>query len=428
MKPKLKLNFNWVMQVLFLAGLLSACGGRSEIPKTPPAVHTPTPTSVPLQAPYRGAFEAIWEKLEGEFIYFDLMVSELESLYDQYQPQVIEVTDEQAFAMLIGNILSELPSGSARWRSRQERLAAELAGEDSSYQGIGAYVTYRELPEPHVVLLEVMQGSPAETAGLRGRDSIYAIDGQVIIAEEGMQVVRRIRGPAGSKVTFTVETPGQVRRQVTVTRGEVSPQSRRIEMDYIKDTDVILASLPHQSYSGMDVDFLALYQILAQERRVVAVVIDLRIASSGSNWPLIALLTMFTDGNIGRTYTRSSSTPIRLTGEDYYGSQRVPVVILVGPDTTGFPEIFAASMQVDGRALVIGQPTPGLIEGAETFLLPDGSELTLATITFATSDGRQIGLTGVAPDVILDSLWEAQNPQNDPLLAAALDLISTMEP
>jgi C-terminal processing protease CtpA/Prc len=78
--------------------------------------------------------------------------------------------------------------------------------------------------------------------------------------------------------------------------------------------------------------------------------------------------------------------------------------------------------------LVIGQPTPGLIEGAETFLLPDGSELTLATITFATSDGRQIGLTGVAPDVILDSLWEAQNPQNDPLLAAALDLISTMEP
>jgi C-terminal processing protease CtpA/Prc len=137
---------------------------------------------------------------------------------------------------------------------------------------------------------------------------------------------------------------------------------------------------------------------------------------------------MFTDGNIGRTYTRSSSTPIRLTGEDYYGSQSVPVVILVGPDTTGFPEIFAASMQVDGRALVIGQSTPGLIEGAETFLLPDGSELTLATISFATSDGRQIGLTGVVPDVILDSLWEAQNPQNDPLLAAALDLISTMEP
>ncbi|MGD8751497.1 MAG: hypothetical protein PVG14_08755, partial [Anaerolineales bacterium] len=124
MKPKLILNFNWAMQVLFLAGLLSACGGRSEIPKTAPAVHTPTPTSVPLQAPYRGAFEAIWEKLEGEFIYFDLMVSELESLYYQYQPQVIEVTDEQAFAMLIGNILSELPSGSARWRSRQERLAA----------------------------------------------------------------------------------------------------------------------------------------------------------------------------------------------------------------------------------------------------------------------------------------------------------------
>jgi len=105
------------------------------------------------------------------------------------------------------------------------------------------------------------------------------------------------------------------------------------------------------------------------------------------------------------------------------GELSLPLVILVGPDTEGSPEIFAAALQESGRAAVVGLPTSGNIFGYETVPLPDGSRLTLAISSYKTESGRDLGENGVEPDVIIESDWDEVSEADDPPLRKAIEII-----
>ncbi|MBL6979975.1 MAG: PDZ domain-containing protein [Anaerolineales bacterium] len=396
--------------------LLSACSGLKAEPTTTP---TPEPVLVPTQNHHLETFDALWETIETHYIYGEVLAGELQALKDQYKIQVLSMISGEDFSALIHEMLTNFPGNTASWQSREERLALDLSSEDISYQGIGAFVSFREQPEPHIVLVEVMNGSPAETAGLRDRDSIYAIDGLPFTAGEGFNTVQRVRGPAGSDVALTVQSPGKDQRIVVVTRGSVVPQSKKISMDFIDSTSVVYAEFPRITYGDMAFDFFATFQAFSETQAIEGLIIDLRV-SSGSSWPLVQLLSMFTDGQVGMTMSRTGGFPANVVAEDYFNSQNIPVVILIGPDTWGQSEIFAAAMQISNRATVMGLPTLGLIEGSESFPLPDGSVLSIATTTFVPADQRQIGILGVQPDIVIEALWETQEPGNDLVVDAAL--------
>ncbi|MEE8356615.1 MAG: S41 family peptidase, partial [Anaerolineales bacterium] len=296
-----------------------------------------------------------------------------------------------------------------------------------AYQGIGAFVAFRNEPAPHLVLLEVMAESPAEYAGLQDRDSIFAIDGVPTTSEKGISDIQRIRGLAGSTVTLSISSPGGQIRDVVVTRGAINPLPQRIIMNFMTETAVVYSAFPRLGYEGMDIDFLSIYQILAKERDITGLIIDLRISSTGPTWPLSTLLSVFADGTLGHSKKAQEKIAATIIGKDYYGSQSTPVVILIGPETMGQPEIFAASMQYANRAIVLGLPTLGLVEGADIFPMPDGSQLSLATITFITAAGRDLGLEGVEPDMSIDRYWETIDPNNDMIINQALNILQGSE-
>ena len=408
-----------IILISILVLSLSACSGPSAEPTATP---TPEPVLEPTENPHLETFDALWQTIEAHYIYGEVLGGVLQALKDQYKIQLLSMISGEDFSSLIHEMLTELPENTASWQSREERLALELSSEEVTYQGIGAFVSYRDQPEPHIVLVEVMPGSPAEAAGLRDRDSIYVVDGMPVTAEEGFDVVQRVRGPAGTDVALTVQSPGEDQRIVVVTRGSVVPQSERIAIDFIDGTSIVYAEFPRITYGDMGIDFFATFQALSEAQTIDGLIMDLR-TSSGSSWPLVPLLTMFTDGQVGTTLSRTGGLPANIVAEEYFNSQEVPVVILIGPDTWGQSEIFAAAMQINTRATVMGLPTLGLIEGSESFPLPDGSVLSIATTTFIPSDQRQIGILGVQPDIEIDALWETLDPQNDLVVEAALEYL-----
>ncbi len=408
-----------IVFVLILIPSLAACSG---IRPEPTATSTFAPPPEPTPNPYIETYNALWKTIDEVYIYGEILQSDLQSIKDKYQIQVLSLLSGEEFSVLISEMLAEFPENTVSWQSRAERLEQELSTDEISYQGIGAFVSFREDPEPHIVLVEVMTGSPAEAAGLRDRDSIYAVDGLPITVEEGLNAVQRLRGPAGSDVALNVQSPGAEQRIVVVTRGSVVPQSEKIFMDFIEGTSVVYVEFPRITYGDMGIDFFATFQALSEAQEIKGLIIDLRV-SSGASWPLVPLLTMFTEGQLGITLSRSGGLPANIVGEEYFNSQDVPVVILVGPDTWGQSEIFAAAMQINNRAVVMGLPTPGLIEGSERIPLPDGSVLSLATTTFIPEDQRQIGILGVQPDIMIDAYWETIDPENDLVVDVALNYL-----
>lgn len=403
-----------------LGFLLSACSGgeRAESSPTTPPVATPTPS---LQV---RTFEALWSAIQENYIYPDFHGVDWQAVRNEYLIRVEAGLTAEEFHEVLRSMIARLPSGAVIWQTRAERI--QQAIEDTrTYEGIGAYIAFRATPEPHVVLLSVMPNSPAEAAGLQAHDSILAIDGIPVQADEGESVVRRIRGPAGSRATLRVRSPGRPPRDVEVTREKV------IAADVLKGGMIPRAGIgyllfPPAPYDELGSDMLNSLRVLSDERELNGLILDLRIATIGGSWPLTPLLTLFANGNLGEIYTRTSTQAITVEGRDVFNSQRVPLAILIGPDTQGAPEIFAAALQATGRAILVGLPTPGKVEGITEFALPDGSRAFIATSSYRTPDGREIGRTGVTPDVKVNADWDAVTLEKDPVREAAVKALQEM--
>jgi carboxyl-terminal processing protease len=366
---------------------------------------------------YSQVFDAFWEALTENFIYTDVNAQRLQAAYDEILPRVEAASTDDDFAGLVEELVSELPEGSVLYETRAERLSAETR-DAARYEGIGAIVAARSQPDPHVVVLATIPESPAEEAGLQAHDSILAIDGLPVQAEEGLEVVQRIRGPAGSEAVLTVRSPDMQTRELRIPRAALTT-TYQLQAAPIPDTGFAYFLFPPAAYESLGSDFANGYQAFSVQG-LDGLILDLRIASEGAGWPLDGFLALFADGEVGEFYSLDETTPVSVEGQDILGSQNLPVAVLVGPDTSGSPEIFAAVLQAKGRARVFGLPTSGNIEAFSEFQLPDGSRALIITRSFRTPTGDEIGLTGITPDLLVEADWNTVTPADDPVLAAAV--------
>jgi carboxyl-terminal processing protease len=402
--------------------ILSACAGIGAAEEETSAIEY-GPQYTP-QEHYMRAFDALWGDLQENYIYTESAGVEWDALYDEYSAQIDEGLTEDRFTQLMVELESDLPAGAMIYQSREERVEVDTS-DPTAYEGIGAFIGFQAEEEPHIVILGVIEGSPAEQAGIKAHDSIYAIDGGPVLLEEGITVVERIRGPAGSSVSLQVQTPGSPERTIEVTRARLI-SSGVLETREIGDSAYGYILFPPISYEGMFDDVLASMESFTSNKKLEGLILDLRVAGSSRGWPLEELLTLFHTGNVGEFYNSADQQQtVAIQGQDFSGSQSVPLIVLIGPHTGGFPEIFAASLQAGDRAVVVGETTPGSIETTTTYYLPNGARLFVETTSFRLPNGDEIGSSGVQPNVELDAGWDEVLPNDDPVLNLAVEILGT---
>lgn len=402
--------------LLALIAATIACGLTA---RTPPTA-TPVPT-VAATDRHLKVFDAVWEAVRDDYVRPDYGGVDWEAIGGQYRPQVEAGLTEDAFVATLRAMLAELPNEQAIYQTRAERLELETANT-TTYQGIGAFIAFRETPAPHVVILAVVEDAPAERAGLAPHDSIYAIDGEPFTLEDAAAPADRIRGLPDSEVMLTVHTPGRDPREVVIDREEITAVDV-LRGGYLEPLNIAYYRVPVVADAGLADNIAADLEAIAQEASIAGVIIDLRVARSGGAWPLPNMLALFGDGVLGEFYTRDGVEALTLNGVDAGGSQTLPLVILIGPDTEGSPEVFAAALQASGRAVLVGLGTPGAVEGFDEVALPDGSRLFLATSSFRTSANLDLAQDGLTPDQVVDADWDSYPADADPVIAAALEVL-----
>src|SRR5690606_38081939 len=87
-----------------------------------------------------------------------------------------------------------------------------------SFGGIGAEIQARDR---RIVVVRVLPGSPAETAGLRDEDVIVEIDDQSTINLTSADAQQLLRGPVDSKVVLSVRR-GDRLVKIEITRGLIA--------------------------------------------------------------------------------------------------------------------------------------------------------------------------------------------------------------
>ncbi len=398
--------------IALLGALLSACAADSEALQLP----TPFPPTERTERHIR-SHDAFWEGLQADYIFSAVTDFDWILLPSQTRRKVAAGMSDAEFEAILRSLVADFPENTISYRSRAERIEVDL-NNTRSYEGIGAYISVVNEPSPHVILLAVIPGSPAEKAGLRTHDSIYAVNGQAVSIEEGLDVVERVRGPAGSVVTFDVRAPDGSRRIVAVTRGR------------LQATDLLRWGMLDMASAGfIRLPIGAGAELSSMMQRALEglakygpqnLIIDMRVAHSASAWPLDEMLGLFTGGEMGSQYSRSDRKTLDVNGHDLAGSQSIPLILLIGPETRGASEIFAAALQATGRATLIGRPTPGQVLGFEHFMLPDGGEVFFSSSSYVSPSGADIGIRGVHPDVTIETRWDQVSHDNDAVIDRAL--------
>ncbi len=115
-------------------------------------------------------------------------------------------------------LTSGLQTGDSGEVVRDVQLSARQAGEHFAFQGIGAGL---QREGAAIVIRNVMEGTPAQQAGLQAGDKILGVDRQSTAGLSLPQVIERIRGQEGSTVLLEIERPGQGKFTVQVGRGTV---------------------------------------------------------------------------------------------------------------------------------------------------------------------------------------------------------------
>lgn len=411
-------HFPIILGALTISLALFGCASLPTIDDTEETPDFPLGPQTSLKEHQNLVFEKLWTYIEQSYIYYETSDINWDSLRQDYVDKINDGLTTDEFSSLLNELETDLPANEFVYQARTERIENEIA-DTSSYGGIGAFIGFQETDVPHVVILDVMPGSPAENAGLQAHDSIVAIDGEAVSLEEGLNAVNRIRGLAGTTAILTVQTPGEADREVELTRAQLTGAGK-LKFAQLANTDVGYVLFPPAAYTTMTDEVLQVLSNFSANQDLKGVILDLRISNAIANWPVDAMLSLFQTGRIGEVYDRSGSQLLQLNGQDMFGSQTVPLVILVGENTRGLPEVFAAAMQSNDRATVIGSNTSGNIETLVGFLLPDGSQAFIASASFRRADGEEIGVNGIRPEVEIEARWDQIIQDQDPVIEAAI--------
>jgi C-terminal processing protease CtpA/Prc len=97
-----------------------------------------------------------------------------------------------------------------------------------------------------------------------------------------------------------------------------------------------------------------------------------------------------------------------------------PLVLLVDPLSGSASEVLAAGLQAIGRAVVVGERSPGGAMEMDSLFFPNGAVLMYPVAQMVAPNGTVLEGRGVVPDIEASLDREALSQGTDPQLRAAI--------
>jgi carboxyl-terminal processing protease len=381
----------WFVVPLFaIAMAAGAAGGYAGALRT----NTPCPLGTETCTSF-GSFWRAWQLLSQNYV----------------DPAAIE-SPKMIDGAITGMVDSLGDEGHTRYLP-PEIARAERESLHGSFEGIGAYLDVRD-GQP--VVIEPIEGSPAERAGLRAGDRIVQVDGKDVRGTTLDALRAVVRGPRGTTVVLAVERDGQAGPlTITIVRDEINVPAASWRM--LPGQVAYIQLTQFSERAGPD-----LHRAIVDSRAqgATSVVLDLRNNPGGFVDQLLSTTSEFLPkGTTVLIEQDRNGKRVPYTAREGGAALDLPLVVLVNQNSASSAEIMAAALGEAGRARVIGEPTFGTATVLRTFQLENGGELRIGMTQWLTPRGEMVRGKGITPDEIV-SLPEGQVPLS-PSAAGELD-------
>lgn len=261
------------------------------------------------------------------------------------------------------------------------------------YYGIGAYLSVDEKTQEPMIS-GVIEGTPAEEAGLRENDIIIEVDGQDVQGMELTDVVSLVKGPEGSTVKLKLYREGEDDYlEKTVKRAKIDTPTVTGKM-----MDDSIGYIQITEFDSVTLDqFTDAYATL-KGQGAKGLILDLRSNPGGSVDVAV---------NIGReilpkgtvVYTIDKAGKKEVYSCDGKNEIKIPLVVLVNGNTASSSEILTGAIKDDKIGTIVGTQTYGKGIVQNIIDLSDGTAVKVTISAYYTPSGKNIQGKGIAPDV-----------------------------
>jgi carboxyl-terminal processing protease len=303
-----------------------------------------------------------------------------------------EADAERIYDAVFGGMVSELDAYS-RYSGLEE--AQENRASRDGFGGIGVRI---DVIDEGVKVLSVMDGTPADLAGLLDDDLIVQIGDEPAAGLSQRRAVRRLRGPIGTKVRLTVKRPGRTEAlEIAVTRSHIVPETVEFRAE---------GKIAYFRVSGFNQSTAEnLEQRIRQAKEQMGpelggMIVDLRDNPGGLLDQAVDVADLFVaGGRIVSTHGRHPDSHQYFDAQADFPAGEIPVAVLINSGSASASEIVAAALQDVGRAVVIGSNSYGKGTVQTVLRLPNEGELTLTWAQFHAPSGYGLQGRGVLPDI-----------------------------
>ncbi len=271
------------------------------------------------------------------------------------------------------------------------------------------------------VITDVLEGSPAAEAGLRGGDLIQAVDGTPTTGQTLEQVSQMIRGTEGTAVTLTIRRQGQdAPLTFTITRRRLQ---QRVVTSRMLPSGVGYLRLTQFTQPSPDLVANALRSLLQEGAR--GIVLDMRGNPGGLLEASVNVASHFLERGVVATLEsgrgQSTAYAVRPRDPKFTG----PLVVLVDRGSASASEVVAGALQDNGIKLV-GTRTYGKATVQAVYSFRDGSGLRVTISHYLTPSGRDLEGQGLTPDVEIASAGGPIGSADDAQLSRAVAVVQQM--
>jgi carboxyl-terminal processing protease len=301
-----------------------------------------------------------------------------------------------------------------QYRSLQVNTAGEL-------YGVGLQIGLRADTSQIEVIAPILD-SPAARAGIKTHDLILKVDATPTADLDLDTAAARMRGPAGTNISLTIQSPGQPAKEVILARQKIDLHPVMAELRTEQRQSIGYIRLAQFSAKAPQEVAAAIKKLGSQGAK--AYVLDLRNNPGGLVTAGVDIARMWLDtGTI--VYTVNRQGVLENFEANHQALTTAPLAVLVNAGTASASEILAGALKDNERAVIVGEKTfgKGLIQSL--FELPDGSGMAVTVAKYETPAHQDIHKKGIAPQVVALATTEGSTElSKDPQYQAAVQALS----
>lgn len=317
-------------------------------------------------------------------------LSYLETLIDEVFLE--DVDNDQYEEGIYKGFISSLRDPYSTYYTAEE-YESLMESSSGVYYGIGSTVS-QNVSTGIISIVKPFVNGPAFKAGILPGDVIYKVEGEEVTGVDISEVVSRMKGPEGTKVSIEVIREGEkeaipftlTRRKIEVPTIEYEVLKGNIGYILISEFDEITVKQFNEAVDKLE------------KQKVTGLIIDVRDNPGGLLSSVVKMVDRIIDKGLV-VYT-----------EDKYGNREEesavdsnkfnkPLVIMINGNSASASEIFAGTIQDYGAGKILGTTSFGKGIVQRVIPLSDNTAVKLTISKYYTAKGRDVHEVGIEPDI-----------------------------